>query len=251
MARRYLRTSLVQQRKPVQRAPEERNRQSVVQRLFQLRARSARQHIYSDRAAQSQVLFAEVARLQRPVSVQPRQLEHAACTKRSPGLLRRSNHLGLQHGGQLRRTPGGTRRPPTSPPRFTSTTNSGWSRRFASAISVSRETFLDPGIDYFNCGQSRCGLAAEPIATFPPTILLTLFQLAGRHHQRNQRQHDRSEHEAERFPVAVRRVAGLWPARRIRLEPKHQSSREIATRARWATSTTRTTRIEATASDYR
>ena len=55
-----------------------------VQRLLQLQSVSARQHIHSDRAAQPDVVLAEVARLQRPVSVQPRPDRARRSTKTSP-----------------------------------------------------------------------------------------------------------------------------------------------------------------------
>ena len=102
---------------------------------LQLQPLSARQHIHPDRAAQPDVVVAEVARLQRPIPVQPRQFQHAVARN----LLRadyQDQQLLATTPLAARRIPGGTRRRPMFPPRFTSTINCDWSRRSASATSA-------------------------------------------------------------------------------------------------------------------
>ena len=64
-------------------------------------------------------------------------------------------------------------------------------------------------------------------------------------------QPDRPEHEAERFPGAVRCVTLLWRARRLRLDELHHSAGKHLSGGAWATSITPTIRIAATARDCR
>ncbi len=59
----HLRPAMVQQRKPVQRAADQRNRQSCLQWVHQLQPLSARQYFHPHRAGEPDVVFAEVVGL--------------------------------------------------------------------------------------------------------------------------------------------------------------------------------------------
>ena len=87
------------------------------------------------------------------------------------GLTSRSNNLRLRHWRAVHRHRGGIRRQQTFPPPFTSTINCGWSRRFASAISVWPVLFWTRKPLTSMRPVWATGSLLNPIATFPPTVL--------------------------------------------------------------------------------
>ena len=204
---------------------QERNCQSHVQRLLRLQPVPAREHVHSDRAAQPELVLAEMAGLQRPVPIQPCAVQHAA-----DGDFQRPEHSqqqpGLQHRGQQferqveffvggcfgddshqRQASAGGDLPL---PQFQR------GRQF----SGSADQLLhrrQPGLSL--AAQSRGHVSAHDLclhsSSSPADIVNEIND-----------QPDRPEHEAERLPGAVRRLALLWSARRIRLEQLHHSAGE-------------------------
>ena len=215
-----------------------------VQRILQLQPVPARAHLHSDRAVQLTLIVAEVAGLQRPVPVQPCQMNTPLW--RFSVVEQPHSTSGLQHRRQQFQRLSGTLRRQTFRPPFTSTIGCGWSRPFASATSVSPDVSGSRD-QLLRRRHFRLRVAAESDGDFP-----TLSHSSGSPADiiNELRSTCWAEYQAERSPGAVRCDALLRRARRIHLGQRTIQPGNTYSAA-WATFTIPTFRIAETAQDSR